>query len=710
MDRIPFIEMMAKCSCVIEYLQDPDQTGPVIDQFMIILINCCSLKIPEVNCDQILINSLCTESMTKSSLIKILPEFLSDEAGFRQKLLEMSHLTAVNSIGIDAKLEVKRAYLKRFDPFYWAFSMNLRLKAWSNFKEQASSLDDLDVNSKSSYLDRFYDLFIATYLLPPEITKEADFLIEMLLNFADSTSTDYDFALEMLLILLKGVTSQTSDQDCLMRISNCIEKFKLKKSIPERILSFLASICPSNPESPIHAMDIDDQGETRVKRKSSILASFKRQRDVFITDTNDVLEDDENYCVVCSESGNGEEDGNYIGVPIQENESSLMTKPSEFQTKSCFLKGCYHLVHRKCFDRLPSAGPGCSFKKCSLCNSAIDSVIPLITDSKNIKLNITDNFDKNATLEKLELVNNSESDFLDAEDSFFGTLCYLGKSTESIESLPLHQILTLTQYKRNFVFEFSNKVKFDTTPMMKLLQSDVADINEIDVVAMAASSVTLYILEKISIEEFSCIFKSLVELSNCRDHINLALNLFINESISKADVHDFSNGNDNVLSRIANVSLNMNLIELPYRHDLFLKEYLTKRCKNCKTVPRSGAVCLMCGTVVCVGLQCCRSVDHREGECTMHRKACVGTVGIFFLIRSCALLIISNGVGAIVPAPYVNAFGEHDLDLTSSSALFLNSQLYHGKLTEMWKNQELRDFILRNMDNSRMSANSWRML
>ena len=91
-------------------------------------------------------------------------------------------------------------------------------------------------------------------------------------------------------------------------------------------------------------MLVDDESGSRLNRKSSILASFKRQRDAFITDPQDIYEENEYSCVVCSESGSGDSEDNFLGVPIQINESTLMSTASS--NKSLFLKGCHHLVHK----------------------------------------------------------------------------------------------------------------------------------------------------------------------------------------------------------------------------------------------------------------------------------------------------------------------------------------------------------------------------
>ena len=687
--------MIIKHSCVIEYLQNQDQTGPVIDQFMIIFINCCSNQEIDLDSDQILINSLCTEALTKSSLVKILPECVSEASELRLKLQEMARLTSVNAIGVDAKLEITKQYLDQFDPFYWAFAMNFRLKAWSTFKEKRRSHSDL-----------LHNIFMKKYPISSEITKEADFLIEMLLNFADSASTDHEFSLEMVLIILKAITNITSDQECLDRVSKCIEKFKLKNNIPDHILTFLASICPATPDVVMYDANAEQKAQDRREKRSNIMASFKRQRDAFMAEPQATLDEDDQICVVCSESGCGGNEESFLAVPFQLTESSLMLYGEK---KGTFLRGCHHLIHNTCFKSLP----GQDFKKCTLCNSLINHFLPLFSEPQYFgpkEIVLSEETNGGDTLKRIESLQGND---IMCDKYILGlscTLVYICEKFDSIEEIPLHQILTLTNTSRSLLGILS---KEDTDLknielIRKVINEQLDAINSVEALQVIIPAIIYYSSNKISIEDFSFIYKKVVTLSNKKDHLNMALNLFINESLSKTDVIKCSL---EVSTSVPNeISFKMNLFELPHRHDLFLKEYLTKKCEICKTVPRSGAVCVICGTLVCVGQQCCRTSQNTAGECFMHRKSCSGSVGIFFLIRSCALLIISDSIGTIVPAPYVNAYGEHDFDLSSSSALFLNSQLYNGKLTEMWRNYELRDFILRNMDNSRITASSWSML
>ena len=365
--------------------------------------------------------------------------------------------------------------------------------------------------------------------------------------------------------------------------------------------------------------------------------------------------------------------------------------------KCSLMRGCYHLVHKKCFDSLPLPLNGCKFKVCSLCNSAIDKIIPLQAISRQVpsELNLVECEDDLLVAESSGNVVNKPDDSL--LSVFCNTLIYICEAVESVETLPLHQILTLTQMKRHLI---------ETLTVQIFSESGS---NPDSFMQMLVSHFILHVREEVSMEQFSRIYKLVLKSALSIESINFALNLLMFESISKAEVVKMGEIGSMSIRSATGIDFKMNFIELPERHDLFLKRFLSEKCANCGTVPKSAAICLLCGVLVCVGQVCCRE-DARNGECCTHRQSCSGSTGVFFIIKSCSLLILSDNIGVVVPAPYVNSFGEHDFDLSSASALFLNKQLYYGKLVEMWRNCELRDFIIRNMGESRIPAHSWSML
>ena len=217
-----------------------------------------------------------------------------------------------------------------------------------------------------------------------------------------------------------------------------------------------------------------------------------------------------------------------------------------------------------------------------------------------------------------------------------------------------------------------------------------------------------YLSGKLSSDSTGHIFSKMLSLSGYGSYFNMALNLIRNEFMTSSSVIDSLNYEIQELA--PNMNISTSLINLPSRYDEFLKLYLKRICDQCGSRPLSSAVCLFCGAHVCVGRNCISIDGQRYGGCYTHRINCTGNVGIFMMVRNCALLLIGDSIGTIIPAPYLNAYGEHDIDLSSMCALNLNDQLYYGKIFELWKNMELRDFILRNIDKSNIVPQSWTFL
>ncbi|EJD33613.1 hypothetical protein AURDEDRAFT_117835, partial [Auricularia subglabra TFB-10046 SS5] len=92
------------------------------------------------------------------------------------------------------------------------------------------------------------------------------------------------------------------------------------------------------------------------------------------------------------------------------------------------------------------------------------------------------------------------------------------------------------------------------------------------------------------------------------------------------------------------------LITLPPELDTLFVQEKTVICPRCKTVPNDLAVCLICGTIAI-------------GECNIHTRDCGGVVGLYFLVRRCALLYLYTGNGSFGHAPYLNVHGEIDFSM-----------------------------------------------
>ncbi|XP_024387527.1 E3 ubiquitin-protein ligase PRT6 isoform X2 [Physcomitrium patens] len=124
------------------------------------------------------------------------------------------------------------------------------------------------------------------------------------------------------------------------------------------------------------------------------------------------------------------------------------------------------------------------------------------------------------------------------------------------------------------------------------------------------------------------------------------------------------------------------LMQLPYLFQDLMQRYVKEKCPRCKTVPDKPAICLMCGALCCAfSLRPCCSVN-RQGECTRHAMNCGAGIGIFLMLRKTNILLLRCGRQAMWPSPYLDAFGEEDLELRRGKPLYLSRERY-AALTNM---------------------------
>jgi len=119
----------------------------------------------------------------------------------------------------------------------------------------------------------------------------------------------------------------------------------------------------------------------------------------------------------------------------------------------------------------------------------------------------------------------------------------------------------------------------------------------------------------------------------------------------------------------------LKLLELPEQfHDLFRK-YLNKQCPRCHTKPGAyAAMCLFCGQYLCANSSCCRS--DGAGECYQHMVRCGAGSGVFLMLQSSAIIIMSDEKCCFWGSPYFDQFGEEDLFFSRGKPLFLSLPVY----------------------------------
>ena len=70
-------------------------------------------------------------------------------------------------------------------------------------------------------------------------------------------------------------------------------------------------------------------------------------------------------------------------------------------------------------------------------------------------------------------------------------------------------------------------------------------------------------------------------------------------------------------------------------------------------------MCLLCGKWLCAGLnRCCYDAAARMGAVSAHARACGRAASPFLMAKSSMLLCVGLDAGSLLPAPYLDAWGE----------------------------------------------------
>ncbi|EMP38682.1 E3 ubiquitin-protein ligase UBR3 [Chelonia mydas] len=103
------------------------------------------------------------------------------------------------------------------------------------------------------------------------------------------------------------------------------------------------------------------------------------------------------------------------------------------------------------------------------------------------------------------------------------------------------------------------------------------------------------------------------------------------------------------------------LLQLPENYNTIFQYYHRKTCTVCTKVPKDPAVCLVCGTFVCLKGLCCKQQSYCE--CVLHSQNCGAGTGIFLLINASVIIIIRGHRFCLWGSVYLDAHGEEDRDL-----------------------------------------------
>ncbi|MBA0830361.1 hypothetical protein Goarm_014899 [Gossypium armourianum] len=121
-----------------------------------------------------------------------------------------------------------------------------------------------------------------------------------------------------------------------------------------------------------------------------------------------------------------------------------------------------------------------------------------------------------------------------------------------------------------------------------------------------------------------------------------------------------------------NPAVPFKLMTLPHAYQDLLQRYVKQCCPDCKTVLDEPALCLLCGRLCSQSRKTCCS----ESGCTAHVMTCGAGTGVFLLIRRTTILLQRCAQQAPWPSPYLDVFGEEDIEMHRGKPLYLNEERY----------------------------------
>ncbi|KAI9304495.1 hypothetical protein BJ944DRAFT_202608 [Cunninghamella echinulata] len=146
---------------------------------------------------------------------------------------------------------------------------------------------------------------------------------------------------------------------------------------------------------------------------------------------------------------------------------------------------------------------------------------------------------------------------------------------------------------------------------------------------------------------------------------------------------------------VLDLPIPLSLVPLPLRLDRLFDESLQRICQKCGTVPTDPALCLFCGTFVCCQSFCCS--EDEEGECNLHTLDCGGDIGIFLSVKRCVLILLHNGNGWFMNAPYLDTHGEVDQGLRRGRPQYLNAKRY-AEIRKLWLQHNIPIYVARQIE------------
>ncbi|KAJ0933105.1 putative carboxypeptidase U chromatin regulator PHD family [Helianthus annuus] len=171
-----------------------------------------------------------------------------------------------------------------------------------------------------------------------------------------------------------------------------------------------------------------------------------------------------------------------------------------------------------------------------------------------------------------------------------------------------------------------------------------------------------------------------IEIDELEKMFNIpALDSIVNDEVARSLVKkwlqhiakEFGVSNPSRVLRLTPV-VPFKLMVLPHLYQDLLQRYIKQKCVDCGAVQDEPALCLLCGKLCSPSWKTC----CRNNKCQTHAMSCGAGTGVFLLIRKTTILLQRSARQARWPSPYLDAFGEEDIEMHRGKPLYLNEERY----------------------------------
>lgn len=139
------------------------------------------------------------------------------------------------------------------------------------------------------------------------------------------------------------------------------------------------------------------------------------------------------------------------------------------------------------------------------------------------------------------------------------------------------------------------------------------------------------------------------------------------------------------------------LVTLPDDYSDLMNSVSLFTCRNNEREDsRNPTMCLVCGEILCSQTYCCqRELNQSQvGACNYHTEICGAGAGIYLRIRESEIVLLGQGTGCFLTAPYLDDYGETDQGLRRGNPLHLCRDSYK-KLQLLWLGHGIHEEIAR---------------